>query len=110
MPGGGKWARLGLAVSDSNSNDQVRIVESRSVRMRDGIAQVTAFVNRTGCFRSAMGADPAGKRKLPEELEQAGFVTALVGIDFGGVAFKGAIGERGRRAVPRAWDVEDSRV
>ena len=110
MPGGGERTGFSLAVSYSDGNDEVRIVESGSVRMRDGIAQLAAFVNRTGCFRRAVRADPAGKRKLLEELEQAGFVTTLVGIDLGIVAFKVAVGQRGRRAVTRARDVHDIQV
>ena len=110
MPGGGKRTGFGLAVSHRDGNDEVRIVESGSVRMRDGIAQLAAFVNRTGCFRRAVRADPAGKRKLLEELEQASFVTTLVGIDLGIVAFKVAVGQRGRRAVTRARDVHDIQV
>ena len=110
MPGGGKRTGFGLAVSYSDGNDEVRIVESRSVRMRDGIAQFAAFVNRTRRFRRAVRADSAGKRKLLEEFEQAGFVAALVGINLGVVAFEVAVGQRGRRAVTRAGDVHDIQV
>src|SRR5580704_8746653 len=110
MPGGGKRTGFSLAVSYSDGNDYVRIVESGSVPMREGIAQLAAFVNRTGCFRRAVRANPAGKRKLLEELEQASFVTTLVGIDLGIVALKVAVGERGRRAVTRARDVHHVQV
>src|SRR5580704_15863852 len=110
MPGGGKRTGFGLAVSYSDGNDEVGIVESGAVRMRDGIAQLAALVNRTGCFRRAVRADPTGKRKLLKELEQASFVTTLVGIDLGIVAFKVAVGQRGRRAVTRARDVHDVQV
>lgn len=75
--------------------------------MRDRIAQLAAFVNRTACFRRAVRTDSAGKRKLQEELEQASFVTTLVGIDLGILALKVAVGQRGRRAVTPARDVQD---
>ena len=110
MPGGGERTGFRLAVADSDGNDEIGIVESGSVRMRDGIAQLAALVNRTGRFRRAVRADPAGKRKLLEELEQARFVAALVGINLGIVAFEIAVGQRGRRAVTGAGDVHDIQV
>src|SRR5271168_3111510 len=57
-----------------------------------------------------VGINPAGKRKLPEELEQTSFVASLVGIDLGIVAFKVTVGQRGRRAVTRARDVHHIQV
>src|ERR1700722_15423692 len=105
MPGSGKRTGFGLAVSHSDGHDEVGVVESCSVRMGDGIAKLAPFVNRAGGFRGAMRPDSAGKRKLLEELEQAGFVTALVWINLGVVALKVAVGQRGRRAVTRARDI-----
>jgi hypothetical protein len=55
-------------------------------------------------------ANTSGKRKLLEELKQASFVTTLVGIDLGIVAFEVAVGQRGRRAVTRARNVHDVQV
>src|SRR5580698_750409 len=110
MPRCGKGTGFGLAVSYSDGNDEVRVIESGSVGMRDGIAQLAAFVNRPGGFRCTVRANPAGKRKLLEELEQASFVTTLVGIDLGIVALKVAVGQRGRRAVTGASDVHHVQV
>src|SRR5580692_6512780 len=110
MPGGGERTGFGLSVSYGDGHDEVGIVESGPVRMRDGIAQLATFVDRTGCFRRAVRTDPARKRKLPEELEQASLVTTLVGINLGIVAFKVAVGQGRRRAMTRARDVHDIQV
>ncbi len=110
VPGCCKRTGLGFAVSYRDSNDEIRIVECRSVRMRDGIAQFAAFVNRAGCFRRTVRADPAGKRKLLKELEQASFIATLIGINLGVVAFKVAVGQSCRRAVARARDVHHIQV
>src|SRR5580693_6530463 len=110
MPRGGKRPRFGFAVSYSDGNDEIRIVESSSVRMREGIAQLAAFVNRTGSLRRAMRTDPSGKRKLLEELEQASFITTLVRIDLGIVAFQVTVGQCGRRTVTRPRNIHDIQV
>ena len=61
------------------------------------VAQFAAFVDRAGRFRRAVAADAAGEGELLEELAQAVFVFALVGIDLGVGAFEIAVG-RARRA------------
>ena len=110
MPGGGKRTGFRLAIAYRDGDDEIRIIERRSVSMGDGVAKLAAFVNRTRRFRRAVRADSSGKRELPEELEQASFVATLVGIDLGVVAFEIAIGKRGGRAMTGAGDVDDIQV
>ncbi len=87
MPGGCKWSSLRLTVANCDGDDEIRIVERRTVSMGDGIAQFTAFVDGTGSLRCAVRADSSGEGELLEELEQSRFVAAFVGINLGVIAF-----------------------
>ena len=106
MPGGGERTGLGFAIAHHDGDDEVGIVEGRAEGVREAVAELAAFVDGAGSFRRAVAADAAGKRELAEELEHAGFVLALVGIDLRVVAFEIAVGEGGRRAVAGAGDVD----
>src|SRR5580658_1861823 len=107
MPGGCKRARFSLAISHRDSDDEVRIVERRSVRMGDGVPEFAAFVNRTRSLRRAVRADSPGKRELPEEFQHACFVTALIRINLGVMPLEIAIGERGGGTVAGAGNIHD---
>src|SRR3546814_12273569 len=67
MPGGGKRAGLGLAVTHHAGDDEVGIVESRAIGMHQRIAEFTALVDRAGRFGSRMARNAAGTGELPEE-------------------------------------------
>ena len=110
MPGGRKRTGFGLAVADHDGDDEIRIVERRSVACEMRVAKFAAFVNRTRRLRRAVRADSSGKRELPEEFEHARFVAALVRINLRVVAFEIAVGERGGRTVTGAGDVDDIQV
>src|ERR1700686_1798334 len=99
MPGGCQWTGLSLAVSHRDGDDEVRIVESCSVGVRDRVPKLATFMNRPWRFRGAVRADPSRKGKLLKEFEHTRFVTALIRIDFGIMPFQIAVGESGGRAV-----------
>src|SRR5262249_12946176 len=79
---------LRFAVTDDSGNNQVRVIEGCSAGMREDVPQLAPFVYRTGCFRCAVAADPAGKGKLLKERAQPLFVFTLVGVDFGVASFQ----------------------
>src|ERR1043165_5690413 len=54
MPARGEPSGLGLASADYASRDQIRIIEDGSVRVREGVAELAAFVDRPGSFRGAV--------------------------------------------------------
>src|ERR1700689_1566504 len=110
MPRGRERTGLSLAIADYDRDDEIRIVEGCPVSMRDGIAQLTAFMNRTGRLRRAVRADSARKRKLLEELEQAGFIPALVGINLRVVTLQITVRQRGRGSVTWAGNVHHTQV
>ena len=96
---------LGFAVADDHRHEQIGIVEGRPKRVRHAITQFAALVDRSGRFRRAVAADPAGKRKLFEELAQAVQVLRLVWIDLGVASLEIRIGQRRGRAVSGARNV-----
>ena len=73
--------RLRLAVAHDTGDDQVGVVESRPVRVRDGVSQLTPLVNRAGSLRGHVARNAAGKRELGEEALHALLVLGDARID-----------------------------
>jgi hypothetical protein len=57
-----------LAITDDASDDEIGIVEHRSERMAQRIAQFAALVNRAWTLRRSVAGNSSGKRKLDKEL------------------------------------------
>ncbi len=110
VPGSRERTSLGLAIADYDGDDEIGIVERRSISVGKRVAKFAAFVNRAGRLWRAVRADSARKGKLLEELEHARFIAALVRINFGIVTLEITVGERGRRAVTGAGDVNDIKI
>ncbi len=102
VPGGRQRAGFGFAIAHHRGDDELRIVERSAASVRQHVAQLTAFVDRTGSFRRAVAADPAGEGELLEELAHPLFVLALVGIDFRVGAFQVNRPQHTRSAMPRS--------
>src|SRR3984957_14643463 len=110
MPGGCKRTGLRLAIAHGDGDNEIGIIERRSISMRDGVAKLAAFVNRTRRFWGAVRTDSSGKRELPEKLKQACFDRTLDGKDFREVGFEIAIGKCGGRSMTGAGDVYNIQV
>src|SRR5262249_48359390 len=74
MPAPRQRPSLRFAVADHTRNNQIRIVESGSVGMRERVAKFTALVNRAGRLRRHMARDAARKRELGEQAFHAFFI------------------------------------
>src|SRR5215468_8272308 len=72
---------LGFTIPDHCRDDQIWIVKGGAARVRQNVTQLATFVDRAGCFGSAVTADTAGKRKLFEEPRQAVNVLAFLWIN-----------------------------
>src|SRR5262249_39830645 len=70
MPARRQRSSFRFAVADDAGNDQIGVVERRSVGVRDGIAELAAFVYRTGRLRRYVARDAAGGRELGEQALQ----------------------------------------
>jgi hypothetical protein len=76
VPGGRQRTGFRLAIAHHDCDDEIRIIERRSVCVRDGVPELAAFVNQTRRLRGAVRADSSGKGKLLEEFKHSGFVAA----------------------------------
>src|SRR6516165_11293157 len=81
MPARRQRSSFRFAVTDDAGNDQIGVVERRSVGVRDGIAEFAALVYRTGRLRRHMARDAAGERELGEQALHALFVARDVRIN-----------------------------
>src|SRR5262245_46659593 len=104
VPGGSERSGLGLAVPDHARDDEIRVVERRAIGMRQAVAELAAFMDRSRRLRRDVRPDRAGERELLEELLHSFFVFALVRIDLGVGAFEIGRTEHTRRAVTRTSD------
>src|SRR5499427_1955183 len=82
MPARRQRSGFRLAVTDDTSNDQVRVVEGRSVGVRDGVAELAALVYRTRRLRRHMAWDAARERELREQALHPLLVGRNIRIDF----------------------------
>ena len=110
LPCGRQRAGFRFTVADNAGNDQLRIVERRAEGMAQGIAQLAAFVDRTGRCRRHMAGNAARKRKLLEQLFQPGFVLRNVRVHLGPGAFEIHIANQGRAAVTGTGDIDDVQI
>src|SRR6516162_5506101 len=67
MPARGERPSLRFAIADDAGNDQIGVVERCSVGMREGVAELAAFVNRTGRLRCNMAGDTTREGELGEQ-------------------------------------------
>ncbi len=110
MPARRQRPGLGLPVADDAGGDQVRIVEYRAVRVRERIAQLATFMDRSRRFRRDVTRDAAREGELFEQLLHAFLVLRDVGVKFAVAPFQVGIGHQPGTAVTRPGDVDDVQV
>src|SRR4029078_11612400 len=110
MPTSRERPGLALAIAHYAARDQAGIIEDRAVRMDQGIAQLSAFMNRARCLRRGMTWDAARKRELLDELSPPFFILLNVWIEFCIGAFKVCVRHNPRPAVPRPADINHIEV
>ena len=74
MPRRCQRPRFSFAIADHYGCDQARIIKYRAEAMRQGIAQLAAFIDGARCFRSTMGRHSAREREALEHALQALFI------------------------------------
>ena len=104
MPAGGEGTGLRLAVAHHTEDLQARVIEGGAVGVRQGIAQLTTFVDRPRRLGCVVARDAAWKRKLPKQLLQSDQVRRDVGISLGVGPFEIRVGDHRRPAMARATD------
>ncbi len=110
MPGRGQRPGLGLAVADDARDDQFRIVEGGAERMAERVAELAAFVQRTGTLRRGMAGNAARERELAEQRAHAVLVLGDLGIGLRPGPLQPGVGDHGRPAMAGAADVDHVHV
>jgi hypothetical protein len=110
MPRRRERAGFRFSVANDTGRNEVGVIQYSTEGMAQRVAQLAALVNATGRFRRDVTRDPAGKRKLSEQLPQPGFVLRDRGVDFAVRALEICIRHEGRPAMTRAGDVDHVEV
>ena len=110
VPGGGQGAGLGLAVADDAGGDQVGVIQHRAEGVGQGVAQLTALMDGAGGLRGHLAGDAAGEGELLEELLQALFILADVGVDLAVRPLQIGLGDHGVAAVAGTGEVDHVQV
>jgi hypothetical protein len=101
---------FGLAVADDAGHREIGVVEDRAECMAERIPQLAAFMDAAGRFRCDVTRNTAGKRELPEENLQSGFVLRDRRIDLAVGPFEIRVGDERWSAVPGTGDVDHVEV
>ena len=110
VPGGGQRPGLRLAVADHAGHDQVRVVEGRAERVRQGVPEFTALVDGTRRLRCHVRRDAAREGELLEKPPHPGHVLGDRRVPLGVSALKVSVGDKARPAVPGTGDIDDVEV
>ena len=110
VPGGGQRPRLRLAVADDAGDEQVGVVEGGAVRVRQGVAELAAFVHRARRLGRVVAWNAAGEGELGEESLQARFILGDLGIDLAVRAFEVRIGDEPGASVTRPGDIDHAQI
>lgn len=104
MPACGKCARLGFAVPDDASGNQLRIVEHRAIGMGQGITEFAPFMDGARRFRPRVTGNAIGPGELPKQLAQAIAIALYVRKSLGIRTFKISARHQTRPAMAWAGD------
>ena len=110
VPAGGERAGLGLAVADHAGGDQVGVVEHRPVGVREGVAELAPFVDRSRHLGRRVARDAAREGELLEQALQPRLVLRDVRIDLAVGPLEIGVGHDPRAAVAGAGDVDHVEV
>lgn len=110
LPCGRQGPSFRLTVTHHAGHDQVGIIEHRSKRVTERVAELPTLVNRSGRCRRHVAGDSARKRELLEQLLEAGFILRYVWINFAPCPFEVNAAHDCRTAVTGTGDVEHFEV
>src|SRR5205823_1585286 len=102
VPARGQRPGFGFAVADDAGDDEIGIIESRSVGVGKGVAKLAAFMNGAGRLRRHVAGDAPRERELSEEAFEAFFILTDVRVDLAVGAFEVNVGHDAWPAVPGA--------
>src|SRR5262249_35230888 len=110
MPARRQRSSFRFAVADDAGNDQIGIVERRSVGVREGIAELAALVYRTGRLRRYVVRDATGEGELGEQALQPLLVARDVRITLTVGSLEVGVRTQAGPAMSRAGNVDHVEV
>ena len=99
FPGSRKRARFGFTVADDGGDDQVRVVERRTERMREHVAELAPFMDRTRRRHADVARHAARRREAPEQAAESGGISRDFAIHLSVRALQVHVGQHCRAAV-----------
>ena len=110
VPAGRERTGLRLAVAHDAADEQVGVVERRSVGVDQRVAQLAALVDRARRLGRDVARDAAGEGELPEQPAQALLVGRHARVDLGVSALEVGAGHEAGTAVPGPGDEDGVEV
>src|ERR1700688_469880 len=110
MPTGGQRACFRFAITHHAADQQIWIVECGAVRVRNGVAELAAFVDGTWSFGSDMAGNSTRERKLLEQPPESVFRLRNAGIKLAVGAFQISVGNQPGTSVSRACNIDDVKI
>ena len=110
VPAGRQRPGLGLAVADDHADEQVGVVERRSVGMDECVTELPALVDRSGRLGGHVAGHSPREGELAEQAPQALLVAAHVGIDLAVGALEVDVREHSRTPVAGPGDEDRVQV
>src|SRR5579862_2947906 len=99
-----------FTIANHACDDEIRIVECRAERMRERVAELAAFVDRSGNMRAGMTGNTSRGRELPKQDAQSFEVLRYLWIDFRVGAFQVGLRDDGWSAVAGTRDINHRRI
>src|ERR1051325_5553366 len=110
MPTCGTWTGFGFAISHNTTDQQIWIIESRTVGMQERIAELSTFVNGAGGFRRCVAGDPAGPGELRKQALHSLGILSNSRIKLGVGTFEVGMGDNAGSSMTRTGDKNDIEV
>jgi hypothetical protein len=106
MPGSRHWTGLSLAIPNNAGDDEVWIVERRTICVRERVAEFATFMDRARSLRRRMARDTAWKTELLKQALHADRVGRNKRINFGIGSLKPDISNEARPAMARSRNID----
>ena len=97
-----------FSIAYGTGDDEVRVVEGRTERVREGIVELSTFVNGTRSLGCGVTRDSAGKGKLFEESFHPASVTGYSRVEFAIRLFEIGVRNDGRPTM--IWTCNEDHV
>ena len=110
VPRGGQRAGFRLAVAHHAGGDQIGVIRHRAEGVGQGVAQLTALVDRAGGLRCYMAGNTAGEGEALKELLHSLLIPGDIGIHLRVAAVQPVLGHHGVAAVAGAGEIDHVQV